>query len=238
MAPRMGVSHVGGTRLSGTMAGAAPQGQCGKAANQTCPRLGRGLLVRPEGEHHQDHCRAHGYPTDKAQILCDASPWGLGAVLCINGVAVQRLDSTFSALDHEMMGTVEGVPDYQATFEACAILVAARTWLPLWQDRPTSICMQSDSLAALGAAAKMGSTVPALNTITRELALDLAEGNYEMQWFGHLPGTLNTWADSLSRLSDPNGAKDVPEALRHVPRADLAPRTRSWWRASGSPSAR
>ena len=175
-------------------------------------------------------------PEDMAQIICDASPWGVGAVLCVNGVPVERLDDVITDDDHRIMGTVGGMPDYQASFEALAILVAARTWLPLWQDRPTSLYMQSDSLAALGAAAKVGSSVPSLNTVMRELSLDLAEGMYEMQWFGHIPGTLNVWADALSRLRDPNSPKSVPEALANIPKATTAVRTSSWWRASGSPS--
>ena len=97
--------------------------------------------------------------------------------------------------------------------------------------------MQSDSLAALGAAAKLGSSTPQLNAIVRELALEFAESNFEIDLFGHIPGSLNVWADALSRLRDPKGPKSVPTELLAVPRTVVAQRGPTWWRTRGSPDA-
>ena len=149
---------------------------------------------------------------------------------------VERLDDVFTEHDHTMMGTKPGDPAGQSMFEGLAVLIAARTWIAKWRDHPTSLVVQSDSLAALGAAAKGGSKVAGLNVIMRELSLDLAEGEYEANLFGHIPGRLNEWADSLSRLHDPNLKKEVPEELRDVPRASLATRGPTWWRTATLPS--
>ena len=171
------------------------------------------------------------------RILCDASPWGIGAVLIIDDLPVQRMEDTFTEMDHLVMGTVEGSPDGQAAFEALAILVAARIWLPMWADRPMSVILQSDSIAALGSTAKAGSSVPHLNAVMRELSLDLAEAAYSVSFFGHVPGDLNHWADALSRRTDPNAPKEVLEELRHIPKAVLPARDKSWWRAAGPPTS-
>ena len=183
--------------------------------------------VLPIRERHLQHL---------VQIVCDASPYGMGAVLLEDGVPKQRLDDVFTDQDHKMLGTTAGSHEGQALFEALAVLVAIRAWMPLWRDHPTAVVIQSDSLAALGAAAKIGSSIPAMNTVMRELSLDLAEGLYEVSLFGHVPGSLNTWADALSRLRAPTEAKTVPEELLEVPTAALEVRTKDWWRASGLPT--
>ena len=170
-----------------------------------------------------------------AQIVCDASPWGVGATLLLGGSPIEWLGDDLTAEDHSILGTNPGDPAGQASFEALAILVACRTWLPLWHDLPLTVVLQSDSIAALGSAAKLGSSVPALNTVIRELALEMAEGCFEVDLFGHIPGHLNVWADALSRLRDPNGQKTVPEELLQIKRATVAPRPSGWWRAQGAP---
>ena len=166
------------------------------------------------------------------QLVCDASPWGIGAVLLRDGIPIRKIFDAFCALDHLVMGTREGDPSGQAAFEALAVLVAARTWLPEWRNVPMTIVIQSDSLAALGAAAKVGSTVASMNSVMRELSLDLAEANYQVGLFGHIPGRLNDWADKLSRIYQPGVITDLPQELMDVPLTDLPRRNVSWWRAA------
>ena len=167
--------------------------------------------------------------------MCDASPWGLGAVLIVDGHISAYLWDVISEQDHSILQTSPG-PEGQAIFEGLAVLVAARTWMPEWHALPTTIIMQSDSLAALGSAAKLGSSVPKMNMVVRELALEFAEGMFEIGLFGHIPGHLNTLADALSRLFDPNGPKELPEMLANVPRTIVQERCPSWWRTRGTPA--
>ena len=170
------------------------------------------------------------------QIVCDASPYGVGGVLLLNKVPTAWIHDAITEEDHRRMGTAAGQCEGQATFEALAVLVAIRTWLPLWRDHPTTVVVQSDSMAALGAAAKAGSGVPQMNLVIREMALDMAEGNYQVDLFGHVPGELNSWADALSRLLDPTKEVAIPDELLQVSRTEVAPRTTSWWRSAGAPS--
>ena len=170
------------------------------------------------------------------QTICDASPFGVGAVLVENGVPTGFLHDTISEDDRERMGTTAGQCQGQSAFETLAVLIAVRTWMPIWVDLPVAVIVQSDSIAALGAAAKSGSGIPHMNAVIREMALDLAEGNYHADLFGHVPGSLNVWADALSRLLDPNKMAAIPDELKHLPRTTVQPRTSSWWRSSGPPS--
>ena len=171
-----------------------------------------------------------------AQLVCDASPWGMGAVLLVDGVRTAWMASEWTDYDYEVLDTVAG-PEGQDLFEALALLVAMRTWVPMWSEIPTTIVVQSDSLAALGSAAKLGSSIPHMNLIVRELALEFAEGTFEVELYGHVPGHLNVEADALSRLTDPNQAKVVPESLATVPRTPVAQRTAAWWRTRSAPTA-
>ena len=83
----------------------------------------------------------------------------------------------------------------------------------------------------MGALLKLSSPAGAVNQVMQEVALDCSEGEYGIEIVSHIPGILNVWADSLSRLEAPGAEKkEVPFALHSVPRTSVGPRTRSWWR--------
>ena len=116
-----------------------------------------------------------------------------------------------------------------------AMLIAVRTWAA--HLRPGRWCarVRSDSVAALGAAVKLRSSAPSVNAVARELALDLAEGLYELNIVEHIPGIHNELADKLSRYFQPGGSQEAPGPLRGVMRSWPAARVPSWWRAAGPP---
>eukprot|EP00973_Karenia_brevis_P001561 211303-Karenia_brevis.AAC.1 len=95
-----------------------------------------------------------------------------------------------------------------------------------------TIRIASDSKAVLGAFLKLRSPAPAINVMVRELALDLAEGRYHVDVHEHIAGTLNVWADALSRLSEPDSGAVIPEPLRHIPQASPGRRNPAWWEAA------
>ena len=91
-------------------------------------------------------------------------------------------------------------------------------------------------MAALGAVASGSSPARAINIICREMALDLAEGRYQVELLAHLPARFNGLADCLSRLEAPGpDAKEFPEELKEVPRSALEERGPGWWRALEGP---
>ena len=170
------------------------------------------------------------------QIICDASPWGLGAILVQDGSIIRWIASALTDTDLQVLGVSRGDCRGQGAFEALAICVAMREWLPLWQDESTSILVKSDSMAALGALNREGSSRPLINKVVREIALDLAEGIYNVEVLGHQPALWNGIADALSRLDEPEADTEFPTSLEGVPRTETAPRPLAWWRSRRSPS--
>ena len=121
-----------------------------------------------------------------------------------------------------------GDSGHNTTWEALALLVAVRVWLP---GSKVLARVRSDSLSALRSMVKMSSSSPALNAIARELALDSVLGLYKIGFATHVPGIANILADDLSRMWAPD-AHDFPEQLRHVRQEHVPPRDSEFWRAT------
>ena len=167
----------------------------------------------------------------------DASPWGYGGVLFWCGRPWSFFAEPVSALDIERFGIEVGSSSYQALLETIAVLVGVRAWLPLWKDDRLTIRIRSDSAAALGSIRRQKSSNANVNAVVRELALDLAEGLYQIDVTEHLPGKCNTWADPLSRLWQPGTKATIPAGLEAVGRQAIQARDDAWWRTSGDPIA-
>ena len=172
-------------------------------------------------------------------VTADASPWGLGAVLSlVDGTPLEWLTSPVNEVDCAVLRIKFGDCSGQAVLEALALLVALRAWAPRWMGQRVRVHLRSDSTAALGALSKLASPTENVNTIAREVALDIAASTYgvEVATWGHVSGCLNDWADALSRLEAPE-ARVVPQALRSVSRAPLPKRSWLWWRARAGVAA-
>jgi hypothetical protein len=91
-------------------------------------------------------------------------------------------------------------------------------------------------MAALQAWRKERSTVPAINAITREMSLDLADGLYKVDALEHIPGKLNEWADAFSRQHMPGNKEPIPAGLLATKKFIPAARGSSWWRLEVRPS--
>ena len=171
-------------------------------------------------------------PTDPAgepRLVCDASPWGLGAVLLEPHAHTQVLRPTaFFALDLpasalERYGAAVGDCRWQSLWELFVLVMAARHGAGRFSEG--EVHAFSDSRAAIGAALRMASPSPSLNDLGAELALADATRHFRVALADHIAGVDNTLADALSRLS--RGAA-MPEELRGVARSTPPPFT---WRA-------
>ena len=165
------------------------------------------------------------------RITCDASPWGLGATLEVEGRFEAYLTDALTSEDAKGLGFVIGSCRAQAIVKTLALAVALRTWLPSWSTARAVVRARSDSQAALGALKKGASGSPAINRIVREIALDIALSKYGVDFVEHVRGKDNDVADDLSRLDEPGAGRKVPWVLEKCRRSPVQARDAQWWEA-------
>ena len=171
------------------------------------------------------------YVVANIRITRNASPWGLGAVLEVQGCITDYLYDEVSQFDAQTLGVQVGSSRSQAVLETLAIAVAVRTWLPTWATSRAAVVVCSDSTATLGALCKLASPNAAINKVAREVSLDFAFSRYGIDVLEHLSNKLNTWADALSRAFEPGTSFEIPRELESVQRTKVDPRGQSWSQA-------
>jgi hypothetical protein len=169
-------------------------------------------------------------------ITTDASPWGYGGFIMMKGHCVGFFAEEVTKEDIDRFGIIIGEAKFQALLENMALLIAVRLWAAVWAGQRLAVGLRSDSMAALQAWRKERSTVPAINAVTREMSLDLADGLYKVDALEHIPGKLNEWADALSRQYMPGNTEPIPASLLATKRYVPATRGSSWWRLEVRPS--
>ena len=160
----------------------------------------------------------------------DASPWGFGAVLIVDGRPLEWFAIWIADLDVEVLSTPRGSCDGQQVWEALVLLIAVRLWLRLWANSRAHLQLVSDNVAALSLAGQLKGD-GARRIIAKELALTYAQAAFEPDLLTHLPGVYNVTPDTLSRRYQPGKTWSVPDLLTKVPEAKVPDRTLSWWRS-------
>ena len=173
-------------------------------------------------------------------LATDACPWGMAGVLFRRGAPVAWYACPLSKDDLRRFDAVVGESGWNTTWEALALLIACRLWLvdspasgSPFADRGVSVAarVKSDSLSALRAMAKLASSSPALNLISRELALDSVLGLYTVGLCIHIPGVANNLPDALSRMWAPDAYK-FPRELVGVPETPAPARDGKFWKTA------
>jgi len=179
-----------------------------------------GPLVR-DFPLHQQWAPAGDY------IATDACPWGFAGVLFSNNSPVAWFANPISRDDQRRFGK-KGDCKHNTTWEALAILVAIRIWLPGTQVLAR---IKSDSLSALRSMVKLSSSSPALGLIAREIALDSVLGLYTVGVAVHIPGVSNVLPDDLSRMWAPE-PHAFPSILQGVAEHVAPERDRAFWKTT------
>ena len=81
----------------------------------------------------------------------DASPWGYGAFMLLDGHPSAYLYGPWTHYDATRFGIKIGDSAGQGIWEAFSILIGMRTWRSYWQKQLSVVSIKSDSKAALGA---------------------------------------------------------------------------------------
>ena len=166
-----------------------------------------------------------------ARMVFDASPWGAGGFLVMDGKFVSWFATKFDEVDEMAIGIRFGESASQQVAEALAVLFGVRTWLPKWLNKVPILEVKSDSVAAMTMVASMHTRSPQVAVVARELALTLSESCVRPQVVKHTPGVANRLADVLSRRFQPGVQFVVPQAFDGVPEVSIQPRTVDFYRS-------
>ena len=212
-----------------------PQGVIARGRVDHALRWLEALLARRRGTMTRRFKFDDQMAEGKLVIDVDASPWGYGGVLYVNGVAQKFFCDSISEADRLRFGIQIGDPKDQALLETIAVLIAVRLWLGAVRAHLWTVVVRTDSTAALGAAARLRSPDPRMNAVIRELALDLAEGRYPLDVVDHVAGVDNDVADWCSRTSQPGASGARPRVLDAAEESTAAPRDAAWWETALPP---
>jgi len=171
------------------------------------------------------------------EINLDASPWGLGGTLSINGVFTHWFACSLSAEECQLLRIEVGSSSCQQTVESLAALVALRVWHTQWSQARAVLKVRSDSVAALTITLKLKTTGHGTGIVAREMALDVAYALYAPHISEHVPGVSNVTCDMLSRKFQPGATYVVPSALAAAKETVLQPRTRAYFRTAAPPTS-
>ena len=162
-------------------------------------------------------------------IYLDASPYGLGAWLEVDGHAQEFFSDRIHKSDLQILKVENVGSKAQQAAEALALLVAVRLWLPQFSQERITVLVRGDNIAALQMAAKMQPKSYALGVIAREIALDLASASYAIDIVQHISGVSNSVADMLSRKFQDGKKYEIPIMLREAKEVCPPPRLSEWW---------
>lgn len=151
----------------------------------------------------------------RVEIGTDASPWGMGGWLAIDGRITKYFATAISAHDIKKYNLIIGEARGQQLWEALAILVAIDMWTSEWHRERIVLEVRSDNVAALTLLTKMrppaarddkGDRVPntTMAVVARELAMRLVDFSFPPD-AKHTPGIGHILADRLSRIYSPTG---------------------------------
>ncbi len=160
----------------------------------------------------------------------DASPWGAGVFLMIDGVLLSWFTTAFTEVDEHAVGIVFGSSRCHQVAEALAILFGLRAWLSAWQDKAPHLEVRSDSVTALSMVARMQTSSPHVRVVAREVALTLSCACVRPCVIAHTPGVASKLADTLSRRYQPGVAWQRPAAVALIAECILPPRSAAYYR--------
>ena len=158
-------------------------------------------------------------PEVVVDITTDACPFGLGGTLRVEGKLEEVFATDIPQSVLRKFKAERGESKHTTLWEALALLVACRTWLPKFQGRANVRC-RSDSLSLLFSLVRGRAKSSDLSVLAREFALDQAQGLYRLHLLTHIPGITNLEADALSRQWAPVPL-ELPESVRNAPRAEV-----------------
>ena len=166
----------------------------------------------------------------KVEIVWDASPWGLGGTLLIEGKPVGWLESALTDEDVQRFHHPIGCSTGQQTWECLAPLVCLRAWKDFWMNSRAELHTSGDNVTSLEMILNGTGRGEGPSFISRELALDLGDGAYRPALVRHIPGVANEAADFLSRIHQPDRLDSSwPKFLKDIAQTEVPARNADFY---------
>ena len=146
-------------------------------------------------------CRPDAFLNEGApvRIVGDASPWGFGAYLVVDGTIAEFYTAEITEWEAMFLQAPIGSAEGQQVWEALNLVVALRLWKQRWATERVRLEVRADNVAALTLLANLRGKGFALNLLAREIAIDLGDGSFRPDVLSHTPGVASSVADALSR---------------------------------------
>ena len=154
-------------------------------------------------------------------ITWDASPWGMGGTLHVNGELVAFYADVPHTFEVELLQIEIGLSSAQQILECLGGLIALRLWKRWWHSSKALLKIRSDNVGALTLLGRLGTHSPANSLIAREAALDLADSSFAPYISEHISGVSNMLSDALSRLQQPGHPEARAQVAHTSPRPEL-----------------
>ena len=175
------------------------------------------------------------------EIGTDASPYGMGGWIMVDGVIKHFFSCPISDHDVEIFDMPRGTADGQQLWECLAILIAVDIWSSLWLQNRIILKVKADNVGALTLLIKMRPGSSRIAIVARELALRLVELSFPPDAL-HTPGVAHVIADRLSRVFAPRSDSKQPEvwngaaaschpALADATETPCPTRNKAWYKA-------
>ncbi|KAF4653991.1 hypothetical protein FOL47_010205 [Perkinsus chesapeaki] len=180
-----------------------------------------------------NHLFARRFPAGTTtEMVADASPWGFGGALSLDGVISNFFFDPVLPSDTKRFEAVVGDHRFQSLWESLAVLIAVRLWRK-YLPPSASIRCRSDSRTAIGAVMKLRTSSPAINMVMAELAWECACDMRALRMsYVHISSSANGVADKLSRMTAPSSPGVIPVALATATRSLCQPRNDAFWKVA------
>ena len=167
------------------------------------------------------------------EIGTDASPYGMGGWLTIDGVLTNYFATDISDEDEQIYGCPRGTSNGQQLWEALAILVAVDIWASQWQQHRIILKVRGDNIGALTLLIKMRPDNAKMAIVARGLALRMIELSFRRTRF-ILLGLHTCWQISFPAFMPQEEVDHAKTCTRQLPKQlkTVAPaRKPSWYQA-------
>ncbi|CAK0821560.1 unnamed protein product, partial [Prorocentrum cordatum] len=152
----------------------------------------------------------------KLRIVGNASPWGMGAFLMIDGRILEWYATPIGGAEAAILGHAVGSHLGQQTWETLNLLIGLRTWKSHWQQARVTVEVRSDNASALTMVGSLRGRGAATNLLARELALDLGGASFKPDFCVHSPGVACKIVGALSRKYEPGVAPSRKNDFFHA----------------------